>query len=204
MPPATPVFQFEDLEMGPANVYWGDPAGTGEAAERFLGTMGDDLAITMSTETSPLTGAQFGNIPLNKVIVGGSLTIAIPFKEINLDNIQMAFGHSEKYTGGVKFKPHVGGDMRSLAKPMRIVKLTGVAGAESTDPEDTFIFYLVSPTDAEVVLTFAPTEQRVLMGNFEAWPDSANDDAWGHAGTAPTVMARRGQAAAEPAVGRAA
>src|SRR5262245_51996470 len=129
MPPATPVYNFEDLELGPANVYYGDPDGTGEDAERFLGTMGESLAITMSTTTSPLTGAQFGDIALNKVVTGGAFRIVVPFKEINLDNNAMAFANSEKYTAtgppagdGVLFRPRVGKDLRSLAKPLRIVK----------------------------------------------------------------------------------
>jgi hypothetical protein len=154
--------------------------------------MGDDLAMTMATTTSPLTGAQFGDIPLNKVVTGGSFQFTIPFKEINLDNISLAFGNSIRYgtapAGGVLFAPRVGKDLRALARPLRIVKLTGVAGDESTEPEDTFIFYLVSPTDAEVTLTFAPTEQRVLSGTFEAWPDSTKENnPWGYVGEAPTV-----------------
>jgi len=191
MPLATPVYHFEDLELGPANVYWGDPAGTGPDAERFLGVMGDTLALHMATTTSPLTGAQFGDIALNKIVTGGSFTIVVPFKEINLDNIAMAFANSEQYTAtgppagdGVVFKPRVGKDLRSLAKPMRIVKFA-LGGDESTDPEDTFIFYLASPTDADVTLTFAPTEQRVMEANFECWPDAAHDNAWGYCGVAP-------------------
>jgi hypothetical protein len=202
MPPATPVYNFDDLELGPANVYYGDPAGTGADAERFLGVMGDTLAIQMSTTTSPLTGAQFGDIPLNKVVVGGSFTIVVPFKEINLENITLAFANSEAYTGGVMFKPRVGKDLRSLAHPMRIVKFA-LGGDESTDPEDTFIFFLASPTEADVTMTFAPTEQRVLEAHFECWPDAANDDAWGYCGTAPSLglrASRRTTPAAETPV----
>jgi hypothetical protein len=188
MPPALPVYDFDELELGPANVYYGDPAGSGADAERFLGVMGEDLSITMSVETSPLTGAQFGSIPLNKVIIGGSFQFTIPFKEISLANIALAFGNSESYTGGVAFKPRVGRDLRSLAKPLRLVKFA-LGGDESTDPEDTFVFYLVSPTDAEVTLSFGPTEQRVLSATFEAWPDDAHDGAWGYCGVAPAALA---------------
>lgn len=160
------------LELGPANVYY-DENGDG-VPELFLGAMGDELAVTMATEASPLTAAQTGTVPQAKVVTGGSFKVTIPFKEIALRNFQRAFPNAT-YTSGVggervDFLPRVGLNLRTIAKKMKIVKLLG--GTESTDPNDIMIIPLAAPADTEVVIPFSPTEQRMITATFEAWPQS--------------------------------
>lgn len=168
------------LEVGPANVYIDDGS---PAPGLLLGFMGDELAVTMSTEVSILTGAQRGTVPLDKVVSGGFFRVTVPFKEISLENLQLGFPNSELFILGgtrVDFKPKVGLSMLSLAKKMTIIKLIG--GVESLLAEDTLVIPLASPSDTEVVFPYHPTEQRIILATFEAFPDPANNDRWAFMG----------------------
>ncbi len=154
------------LEVGPANVYLEE-----SSVEVLLGYLGEDLSVAMATTASPLTGAQKGETPLDKVVSGGSFKVTVPFKEISLENFARAFPNST-LTGDkarVDFLPRVGLSMRSLAKKMTIKKILG--GVESALAKDHLVIPLASPVDAEVSFTYSPTAQRVIKATFEAWPD---------------------------------
>jgi len=154
------------LEVGPANVY------LDETGDQLLGYMGDDLTVTMGTEAVALTGAQKGTSPLDKVVTGGSFKVSVPFKEISLQNFARAFPNCQLVGTSpqrVDFVNRVGLSLRSLAKKLTIKKIIG--GVESTNKKDILIIPLASPVDAEVSVTYSPTEQRVINASFEAWPD---------------------------------
>jgi hypothetical protein len=169
-----------NLELGPANVFLRDPI---SGDDLILGFMGEDMAITISTEAADLTGAQRGNVPLDKVVIGGFFRITIPFKEITLENFQRAIPNAEIFTTGgtkVEFRPRVGLSLRSIATRMTIIKIIG--GIQSTLTEDTFIIPLAAAADAEVSFPFSPTEQRVILANFEAFTDETLGGRWGFVG----------------------
>lgn len=162
------------LELGPANVSFDSV---------FLGFLGDDLAINMTTEAVPLTGAQTGTVPQDKVVTGGTFQVVVPFKEISLANINKAFPNSDIFVLGgtkVEFRPKVGLGLRSIAKELKVIKVIG--SDESTDPADIFVIPIAAAVDAEVSLPFSPTEQRVFSATFEAWPDPALDNRWAFTG----------------------
>lgn len=167
----------QKLEVGPANVYLEE-----ESVDVLLGFMGDDLSVQMSTEAVALTGAQTGTVPQDKVITGGTFTITVPFKEISLENFARAFPNSDLSAGGtrVDFKPKVGQSMRALAKKLTLKKIIG--GVESALTKDHLVIPYASPSDAEVTVTFSPTEQRIVNATFEAWPDAANGNRWAFMG----------------------
>lgn len=169
------------LEVGPANVYWDGV---------LLGYMGEELAVTVATEATPLTGAQTGTIPQDKVISGGSFRITVPFKEISLENFARAIPSAVLLTGAtsgkrLEFRARVGQSLRALAKPMQIRKIVG--GVESTATRDHLTIPLASPVDAEVTIPFHPTEQRVIVATFEAWPDPTQNNRWAYWGDASVV-----------------
>lgn len=180
------------LELGPANVYLSSvlsdslsPPGTGDATMEHLGFMGDDMQIAVSAEAVPLTGAQTGTTPLSKVIVGGTFRVTLPFKEITLDNFARAFPNAVQFTTGgekVEFRVRAGLNMRTNARKMIIKKVIG--GVESTLTKDHFVIPFAAPVEAEVVIPFSPTEQRVIAATFEAWPDQNNNNRWAFVGDA--------------------
>lgn len=147
---------------------------TGVATD--VGFLGDAVAYQVTTETANLTGAQTGNVPQNKVVIGGMTKVVIPFKEISLDNLRLGVPsarvveNSDKSKRRVDFTVAVGSDLRSLALKMEIRKIKG--GFESSEPKDIIIIPEISPAEGEVNFPFAPTTQREIMTNWYAWPDS--------------------------------
>jgi len=158
------------LEMGPANVYFDG---------KLLGYMGDQLAVTIETTVTALTGAQAGSSPLDKVVTGGRVHVAVPIKEISLHHMATGILNAILVSGSVSgtrldILNRVGLSARSLAKELKIVKLRGTGSGfnESTDPADTIIMPEASPADSSVVIPFAPTTQREIVVTFECWPDA--------------------------------
>jgi hypothetical protein len=186
----TGVLDSTKLELGPANVYLSSvlsdslsPPGTGDATMEHLGYMGDDMQIAVSAEAIPLTGAQAGTTPLSKVISGGTFKVTLPFKEITLANFARAFPNALRFTTGgdkVEFRIRTGLNMRTNARKMIIKKVIG--GIESTLTSDIFVIPFVAPVEAEVIIPFSPTEQRVIAATFEAWPDGNNNNRWAFVG----------------------
>ncbi len=152
-----------------------------------VGFLDVGLLVTIGTNAIVLTGAQTGDIPQGKVISGGSFKVAIPFKEISLENLQRGIPNSilvqdaDSERTRVEFVSQVGQSMRELAVKMEIRKIFG--GAESTDPKDILVIPEISPVDGEVSLPFHPTEQRVITANFEAWPNEQG--MWAYFGDRP-------------------
>lgn len=146
---------------------------TGVATD--VGFLGDSVAYQVTTEAANLTGAQAGNVPLNKVIIGGMCKVVIPFKEISLDNLRLGvpsariIENSDQSKRRVDFTVAVGADMRSLAFKMEIRKIKG--GFESSEPKDIIIIPEISAAEGEVNFPFAPTTQREILTNWYAWPD---------------------------------
>jgi len=158
--------------MGPANVYYDS---------KHLGYMGDSLAVTIETTVTPLTGAQAGSSPLDKVVTGGRVHVTIPLKEISLERMAGGILNAVLVTGvtsgsRVDIKNRVGLSARAQAKELRIIKLVGTGSGfgESTDPADWIIIPLASPADSNVVIPFAPTTQREMAITFEAWPNDVS------------------------------
>jgi hypothetical protein len=151
--------------------------GSDTGVETSVGALGDDLQVTIATEAQVLTAAQTGTMPQGKVISGGRLQIAVPFKEITLENFQRAIPNAVLFDDKagtpkkrVEFVSRVGLSMRDLAQKMEIRKIT--AGVESTAPADILVLNEVSPVEGEVLIPYSPTDQRVITATFEAWPDS--------------------------------
>ena len=151
-----------------------------------VGFLGDAVAYQVTTETSPLTGAQTGNVPQNKVVVGGMVKVVIPFKEISVVNLQAGVpsarlvSNSDGSLQRVDFSVAVGADLRSLSLQMYIIKIKG--GFESSLPQDTIVIPEISPAEGEVNFPFAPTTQREIMTNWYAWPDPVTGR-WAYLGT---------------------
>lgn len=166
---------------GPTNL--ADGSDTGVA--RDVGYLGEGVIYQVTTEANPLTGAQAGNTPLNKVVVGGMVKLVLPFKEINPDNFAAGVPSARviKNEDGsmrrIDFVIAVGSDLRSQAIKVEIRKIKG--GFESADPDDIIIIPECSPAEGEVNFPFAPTTQREIVTNWYAWP---NDETgrWAYTG----------------------
>jgi hypothetical protein len=150
--------------------------GSGAAVRTDVGFLGDEVAYQVTTEAADLTGAQSGNTPQDKVIIGGMVRVVIPFKEISLDNLSAGVAsatvvsNSDGSKRRVDFHVAVGASMRqTLTAKMELVKIKG--GFESSLPADKIIIPTISPAEGEVNFPFAPTTQRVIMTNWYAWPD---------------------------------
>ena len=147
---------------------------TGVATD--VGFLGDAVAYQVTTETANLTGAQTGNVPQNKVVIGGMTKVVIPFKEISLDNLRLGVPsarlvqNADRSKRRVDFTVAVGADLRSQSLRMEIRKIKG--GFESTLPQDIIVIPEISPAEGEVNFPFAPVTQREILTNWYAWPDS--------------------------------
>ena len=150
----------------------------GDGAEETVdvGFLGDEVAYQVTTESANLTGAQTGNVPQDKVVIGGMVKVIIPFKEIDLDNLRRGVPsarvveNQDKSKRRVDFTVAVGASMRQqLSVKMVIRKIKG--GFESPLPADHIIIPEISPAEGEVNFPFAPTTQRVIMTNWYAWPN---------------------------------
>lgn len=149
--------------------------GADAGIETFLGALGDQTAVNISATASPLTAAQSGTQARDKVITGGSFQIAAPLKEITLENFALAFPNAILIEGTdgrrrLDFVVRVGESLRKSRGTTLVLKKI-IGGVESSNPDDILTVPEASPVDAQVSLTFSPTEQRVLAAVFEAWPD---------------------------------
>lgn len=155
------------LQMGPANVYFDDV---------HLGYLGEDLSIEIASEVSPLTGAQAGTSPLDKVVTGGSVRITLPLKQITPELMATGILNAVLVTGAVSgtrvdITNRVGLSARSLAKRLEIRSILG--GIETVDPAFIYVCPEASPADSTVTIPFSPTEQRVIEVTFEVWPNAS-------------------------------
>lgn len=160
--------------------------GDGAPIRTDVGFLGDEVAYQVTTEAANLTGAQTGNVPQDKVVIGGMVKVIIPFKEISLDNLRRGVPSArvvENANGSkrrVDFNVAVGQSMRqTLTVKMEIVKIKG--GFESPLPADRIVIPEISPAEGEVNFPFAPTTQRVIMTNWYAWPNG-NTGRWAFMG----------------------
>lgn len=149
--------------------------GSDTGTERFLGGLGDQTAVNIASTASPLTAAQSGTQARDKVITGGSFQITAPLKEITLDNFALAFPNAILIEGTdgrrrLDFVVRVGESLRKSRGTMLVLKKI-IGGVESSNPDDILTVPEASPVDAQVSLSFSPTDQRVLAAVWEAWPD---------------------------------
>lgn len=154
-------------------------SGSDTLVEEFLGALGEETAITISTEATPLTAAQSGTLARKKVVTGGKLTLLAPLKEMTLDRFAVAVANSELIVGDgasplrrLEFKVNVGQDLRRQKTIGLVLKRLVGANQETTDPEQILTIPEASAVDAEVELAFNPTTQQQINATFEAWPDS--------------------------------
>ena len=167
--------------QGPTNLTGGSDTGV----PRDVGFLGEGVVFQVTTDANPLTGAQSGNVPQNKVVVGGMVKLVIPFKEINIDNFRAGVPSArvvENADGSkrrVDFSVAVGADLRSQAIKIKIAKIKG--GFESALPADIIIIPECSPAEGEVNFPFAPTTQREIVTNWYAWPN-ADTGRWAYTG----------------------
>lgn len=150
--------------------------GSDTVTDVFLGGLGEETALNVSTEAAGLTAHLTGTLNRDKVITGGSMQLIAPLKEITLDNFARAFGNAILIEGGgglrrLDFVARVGESLRQ-SRGARLTLKKVIGGVESTDPEDVLVIPEASPVDAEVSLAFNVTDQRVLSATFEAWPDA--------------------------------
>jgi hypothetical protein len=172
------------IEAGPYTVQLA--GGDGAAITRDVGFLGDEVAYQVVTEAANLTGAQTGNVPQDKVVIGGTVKVVIPFKEISLDNFRAGVPsarvvqNSDGSKRRVDFTVAVGQSMRqTLSVKMQIIKIKG--GFLSSLPADQIIIPEISPAEGEVNFPFAPTTQRHIMTNWYAWPNG-NTGRWAFTG----------------------
>lgn len=151
--------------------------GSATGVKTDVGFLGEGVAYQVNTEAADLTGAQTGNVPQDKVVIGGAVRVIIPFKEITLDNFQIGIPsarlveNDDKSKRRIDFAVAVGRSMRASSLKMQISKIKG--GFESALPQDIIIIPEISPAEGEVNFPFAPTTQREIMTNWYAWPDGA-------------------------------
>ena len=164
-----------NLELGPCNIYLEE-----QAVDQNVGYLGN-VTLNLGSEASPLTGAQKGTSPLDKILTGGSVRLTVEFKEMTLQNFARAYPHAglTADAGRVDFTNRVGLSLRSLAKKLTLKKIVG--GVESALVKDHLIIPEASPVEGELSVSFTPTDQRVLSATFEAWPDDTTGR-WGYFG----------------------
>ena len=164
-----------NLELGPCNIYLEE-----QAVDQNVGYLGN-VTLNLASEASPLTGAQKGTSPLDKILTGGSVRVTVEFKEMTLQNFARAYPHAvlTADAGRVDFTNRVGLSLRSLAKKLTLKKIVG--GVESALVKDHLIIPEASPVEGELSVAFMPTDQRVLAATFEAWPDDVTGR-WGYFG----------------------
>jgi len=154
-----------NLELGPCNIYLEE-----SAVDVNVGYLGN-VTVKLAAEASPLTGAQKGTSPLDKILTGGGVQVTVEFKEMTLANFARAYPHAVLTGDGdrVDFTNRVGLSMRSLAKQLTLKKIVG--GVESALAKDILIIPEASPVEGEITVSFTPTDQRILAATFEAWPN---------------------------------
>lgn len=154
-----------NLELGPCNIYL-----TESNVAVNVGYLGN-VTVKLSTQASPLTAAQRGTSPVDKVLSGGGAQLTIEFKELTLANYARAFPGAVLTGDGkrVDFINRVGLSLRSIAKKLTLKKITG--GTESALSKDWLIVPEASPVEGDLSVVFEPATQRVLAATFEAWPN---------------------------------
>lgn len=150
--------------------------GSDTGVSTFLGALGEETVFEVTLETAALTAAQSGNLPRNKVIIGGNAVLRAPLKEMSLDTFSRAFPGGILVVGGgglrrLEFTVPVGKKLRPTTKTALTLKKI-IGSVESTNPEDVLTIPDSSPVDAgPVQMTFNPVQQRVMAAAFQAWPD---------------------------------
>jgi hypothetical protein len=155
----------DNLELGPCNIYLEE-----DGLDVNVGYLGK-VTLKLSSTASPLTASQKGTSPLDKVLTGGSVQVAIEFKEMTLENFARAYPHAVLSAGKtrVDLTNRVGLSLRSLAKQLTLKKIVG--GMESVLSKDILIIPEASPVEGDMSIEFDEATQRVLAATFDAWPN---------------------------------
>lgn len=147
--------------------------GSDTGVEFDLGGLGDETTVTVSSTIGDLTAAQLGTDPVDGVITGGGLTVAVPMKEFSMRH--MAFGvlssqHLEGADGleRLDFVIRVGESVRQ-ARSTRMKLVPIIGGVETSDPNEILTLPEAGPTGGEVTLAYGNT-QRVMAAVIRAWP----------------------------------
>lgn len=164
-----------NLELGPCNIYLEE-----SGQDVNVGYLGN-VTLKLGADVAPLTGAQKGTSPLDKILTGGSVQVTVEFKELTLANYARAFPGAVLTGDGdrVDFINRVGLSLRSLAKQLTLKKIIG--GVESALSKDWLVIPEASPVEGDRTVTFEPATQRILSATFEAWPNDTTGR-WGYFG----------------------
>jgi hypothetical protein len=154
-----------NLELGPCNIYLTELASPVE-----IGYLGK-VTVKLGSSASPLTASQKGTSPIDKIMTGGSVSVAVEFKEMTLTNFARAYPLAVLTAGKtrVDFICRAGLSLRSLAKKLVLKKIVG--GTESALPKDWLTIPEASPAEGDLSIEYDETTQRVLAATFDAWPN---------------------------------
>jgi hypothetical protein len=157
-----PDLNPEKLRLAPASVYFDNA---------HLGYVSFENPIEIEDESKgvELKAGQEGDTPVDIVLTGHSCLVRVPLVEVTPEKLALTIPNSELAGGVVTIKNRIGTRLRAEALELKIVIL--VAGEESVDPDDIFIFPLATPAPGTITQSFSAQRQQELSLSFRVWPD---------------------------------
>ena len=162
--------------LGPCNVYL-DPDGI----NLFLGATKDTkLPITQSL--SDIMGDQYGTSPINKVFTGEELmleTELVRGTAERLSEVWQGFNMKKDSSGAITsiyYSSVVGLSQRQIAKPIRLVKVVGLAEATEGGALANSIVLLACAPHAEAEFPYDAATQRTVPIKFKVYPSDVYTD----------------------------
>jgi len=135
-----------------------------------LGHTKGGVEVTYSPEYADITADQYGNTPIDKALIGETMTVKVPLTESQVANLAIAMPLGE-LDGATDARLTVGKDAgaRLAAEAAKLVLHPLVNAAN--DLSDDIVLHKAA-VHGEVVLPFMVDEQRVIEVEFVAFIDT--------------------------------
>jgi hypothetical protein len=161
------------LELGPAQVAWGDAG-----SEVDLGKTLGGVTVRFNESSVDLKSDQYGEAAEDTVLTGTTVEVECPFAEVSYDLLSKILSQDiigGTATTGFVGENNVGTSLLANAKSLLVTKY--VDGVVSTNAADVIHFPAAAPVP-NVELSYDASNQRVATATFKCFPATVNAN-WG-------------------------
>lgn len=156
--------------MGATNIKLGPCVVTFNAVDLGL-TLGG-VEVEVATNTKEVNTDQFGETPVEEIIIGRTCTVKIPLAESTVDNLIAIMPGATKIIDGVdsaviKAEVQTGVGLSLLSLAQKLV----LKPKEATDDLENFTVPLAMCPGA-MNFAYKIDEERIFMAEFKAYPDA--------------------------------
>ena len=153
----------KNVKLGPCSVYYKPKDGV----ETDLGYTKGGVEVTVETSTHEVNVDQFGETPINELIMSRSITVSVPLAETTLDNLVLIMPGAKKESNAVTVTTAVGTSLLDIAGTLRLRPQGNIDASE-----DLTIFKAATP--GGINFSYQVDEERVFTAEFKGYPDSTN------------------------------